>query len=628
MTKYKDMLNGKLVNAAALKIKPDKAGRSSAGDCGRASERFLKSAANLPGNGFLGWQIETGRDNTVMTAAFTGTGVRTMASDYDWIFQKCAEAGSRPAEMLNDLYADGRRVYVLVSGSSRLVSDIKKKAELEDVFVDLDDFDEDDGDYCSGSYFMEMFDILQQEGAVIRMTADKVPADGNGCGRLFISLPQNMNLSLRTAISLAFPDMYVKELPEDGPEDAAAGCISEGFFLDSFARFLTVLRNRAVIPLTPERLTKIPIDDMEFSVRTYNCLKRAGIHTAGQLQELNEEDLREIRNLGEKSILEIQEKLEELEVQVTDAGEGQKALSCGAEAEKESADTGPENAPRSAFDRLNDLVGLENVKEQVRKIAAFARMKKAMRQDGKNGISLALNMEFTGNPGTAKTTVARILAEIFYETGLLADRTVVEAGRADLVARYVGQTAEKVKDVFRKAKGRLLFIDEAYSLSENWKGSYGDEAINTIVQEMENRRDDTVVIFAGYPEEMEEFFSRNPGLRSRVPFSIRFSDYSPEELLQIAVLEAERRGFTLSPQAEGKVLDICKSVSGNSAAGNGRFCRNLVESAVLNYAFRIYGAENPDSRTPQEHILSENDFSLAEGFPEEKKTRPIGFRAN
>ena len=628
MTKYKEMLNGRLVNAAALKIKPDRAARSSAGDCGRASERFLKSAANLPGNGFLGWQIETGRDNTLMTAAFTGTGVRTMASDYNWIFQKCAEAGSRPAEMLNDLYADGRRVYVLVSGSSRLVSDIKKKAELEDVFVDVDYFDEDDGDYCSGSYFKEMFDILQQEGAVIRLTADKVQTDGNGRGRLFISLPQNMNLSLRTAISLAFPDMYVKELPEDGPEDAAAGCISEGFFLDSFARFLTVLRNRAVIPLTPERLTKIPIDDMEFSVRTYNCLKRAGIHTAGQLQELNEEDLREIRNLGEKSILEIREKLEELEAQVVETGEAQKALSCGAEAEKECADAGSEEAPRSAFDRLNGLVGLENVKEQVRKISAFARMKKAMLQDGKNGISLALNMEFTGNPGTAKTTVARILAEIFYETGLLADGTVVEAGRADLVARYVGQTAEKVKAVFRKAKGRLLFIDEAYSLSENWKGSYGDEAINTIVQEMENRRDDTVVIFAGYPEEMEEFFGRNPGLRSRVPFSIRFSDYSPEELLQIAGLEAEKRGFSLSPQAEEKVLDICKGVSGSPAAGNGRFSRNLVESAVLNYAVRIYGADNADSRMPQEHILTENDFSLPEGFSEEKTTRPIGFCVN
>ena len=162
---------------------------------------------------------------------------------------------------------------------------------------------------------------------------------------------------------------------------------------------------------------------------------------------------------------------------------------------------------------------------------------------------MVLNMEFIGNPGTAKTTVARITAGILHEIGLLPTSELVEVGRADLVAKYTGQTADKVKEVFQKAKGKLLFIDEAYALTDCWENSYGDEAISTIVQEMENNREDTVVIFAGYPDKMNEFFSRNPGLRSRVPFTIRFSDYSAEEMAQIVEAEAKKRGFSLMPEA-------------------------------------------------------------------------------
>ena len=197
--------------------------------------------------------------------------------------------------------------------------------------------------------------------------------------------------------------------------------------------------------------------------------------------------------------------------------------------------------------------------------------------------------------------------------------------RADLVAKYEGQTADKVKEVFKKARGKVLFLDEAYSLVENWDGEFGDEAINTIVQEMENHREDTIVIFAGYPDKMEEFFSRNPGLRSRVPFRIRFADYSADELAQIAELEARRRGFAIAPQAKEKVRSFCGEAQKRPNMGNGRFCRNLVESAVLAYAARVYGGR--DEACGGDFSLGEEDFVLPDVLKEAKGKRPVGFRA-
>ena len=143
---------------------------------------------------------------------------------------------------------------------------------------------------------------------------------------------------------------------------------------------------------------------------------------------------------------------------------------------------------------------------------------------------------------------------------------------------------------------------------------------------MENHRDDTVVIFAGYPEQMEEFFSRNPGLRSRVPFSVRFSDYTAAELSQIAGLEAKKRGFSISPEAEEKVLSICTEAAGRSELGNGRFCRNLVESAVLEYAYRVYGDGAKSVLPERDFILRAEDFAAAESLTVRKEKAPAGFR--
>ena len=164
--------------------------------------------------------------------------------------------------------------------------------------------------------------------------------------------------------------------------------------------------------------------------------------------------------------------------------------------------------------------------------------------------------------------------------------------------------------IFEKARGKVLFIDEAYSLVDDRAGLFGDEAINTLIQEMENNRDKTIVIFAGYPDEMESFLSRNPGLSSRIPFIINFSDYSVEEMVKISELEAKNKGFRIGTEAYEKVAAICSEAAHRSDMGNGRFCRNLIESAILGYALRIYG--NEDSIKGKNCILESEDFMLLE----------------
>ena len=644
MSDYMKYGTGRFENIAALSIDSVKIPYIHKDEIKKVSERFLRSAVLIPENEILGWQISASENDPTAGYFFSSSGVRLTKEDYCWVFKGCGTVGKMNSSEIRNLFAEGRKVYVLssVPGSSKDAHETKKKERHSCC--------DKDGDTAadtatSGKDFSELFHMLMTEDAVIHIIAGPSDENAFGHGVFLISLPREMSLRMRAVISLAFPHGTAEELKEASHVKKKVNLIHDKLFLKGMSMFLIALLYRIADgvpekrealnedPLSekPETLDKdtvseesetpdkssdedtlskeagkkagpsfIYIEDLDLSVRSYNCLKRAGIQTVEELQMMSDEDLMHVRNLGRKCLEEIKQKIEEIK----------------------TSNTSEPSITESHIDMLNELIGLEDVKKQIKKFAAYAKMKKDMALSGNDRPGVVMNMEFVGNPGTAKTSVARIVAGIFHEIGLLPHNDPVEVGRADLVAEYEGQTAAKIKRVFQRARGRVLFIDEAYSLTEQPEGSFGDEAINTIVQEMENKREDTVVIFTGYPKEMNDFFAGNPGLRSRVPFRIVFNDYSAEELLQIIRLEAEKRGFSIQAEAESKLMSVCQRAAGNAKAGNGRFCRNIVENAIIGYASRVYDAKN---------VNAENDFKLiasdftTDSMIEERRKNPIGF---
>jgi SpoVK/Ycf46/Vps4 family AAA+-type ATPase len=247
------------------------------------------------------------------------------------------------------------------------------------------------------------------------------------------------------------------------------------------------------------------------------------------------------------------------------------------------------------------------------------------RDRGMQSDDAAMHMIFTGNPGSAKTTVARLFARIMKENGLLSRGDLVEVGRSDLVGRYVGWTAKIVKEKFREARGSVLFIDEAYSLVDDRPGSFGDEAINTIVQEMENNRHDMAVIFAGYPDKMENFLDTNPGLRSRIAFHVPYADYSPDELYEILEFMAREKEMTLAPGVRERVLPIFESAVKADDFGNGRFVRNIFEKTRMNQADMLVTSDTAEVTDEDVRTLLSCDFEqLSAPKP---SIVPIGFVA-
>jgi stage V sporulation protein K len=240
-------------------------------------------------------------------------------------------------------------------------------------------------------------------------------------------------------------------------------------------------------------------------------------------------------------------------------------------------------------EELGALVGMEEMKRMIKEIYAWIYVNKKREEKGMKAGRQALHMMFKGNPGTGKTTVARLIGKLFQKMNVLSKGHLIEAERADLVGEYIGHTAQKTRDLIKKAIGGILFIDEAYSLGRGGEKDFGKEAIDTLVKHMEDRQHEFILILAGYSREMEHFLTLNPGLHSRFPLVVDFPDYSIEQLLEIADRMLEDREYALSRDAERKLrvhLTYLKAI-GPISFSNGRYIRNVIEKSIRAQAMRL-----------------------------------------
>ena len=260
----------------------------------------------------------------------------------------------------------------------------------------------------------------------------------------------------------------------------------------------------------------------------------------------------------------------------------------------EQASSKPEEPETDPLEELDALIGLTTIKKDVRELADFVTIQKMRKDLGMKSVPVSLHLVFTGNPGTGKTTVARILAKIYKKIGVLSKGQLVEVDRSGLVAGYVGQTALKTQERIKEALGGILFIDEAYSLAQK-DDAFGQEAIDTVLKAMEDHRDDFVVIVAGYTGPMEKFINSNPGLKSRFNKYIEFPDYTLDELEAIFNLSCKKYDYHPDEDAQRQIRELLKvrMMTRHDNFANAREARNLFEEIVTNQARRIAAIENP-----------------------------------
>jgi SpoVK/Ycf46/Vps4 family AAA+-type ATPase len=264
------------------------------------------------------------------------------------------------------------------------------------------------------------------------------------------------------------------------------------------------------------------------------------------------------------------------------------------------------------LDELNRLVGLEKVKKDVNSLINLVQIRKLRQDRGIKQPPMSLHLVFSGNPGTGKTTVARLLSEIYHEIGLLSKGHLVETDRSGLVGGYVGQTALKTQEVLQSAMGGILFIDEAYALAQTSENDYGKEAIDTILKAMEDNRDDLIVIVAGYPELMDRFLHSNPGLESRFNKFIYFEDYSASELYEIFWLMCDEANLTIDKAGDEYIKQYFELMYENKSSNfaNGRAVRNFFEEVITAQANRL--ASQSEITDEELNTLIYEDFLVDE----------------
>ena len=323
---------------------------------------------------------------------------------------------------------------------------------------------------------------------------------------------------------------------------------------------------------------------------------------AAELNDTDEED--EVESVND-NISNLNDKVDAIINAINTASKGTDNM------EHATVSTPDDKTLEELLQELDNLVGLEKVKKDVQSLLNFIKVAKVRKEKGLKVPTISYHLVFTGNPGTGKTTIARLVAQLYYKMGILAKGQLVETDRSALVAGYLGQTAIKTQKVIQEALGGVLFIDEAYSLAGEGEDSYGKEAIETLLKGMEDHRDDLVVIVAGYDELMHKFIDSNPGLRSRFNKFFHFPDYVGNDLLKIFERFCANNGYCISDDVSATLLEQFHKMYENRQEyfGNARTVRNIFETAICCQADRI--AALPEMSEEDLVVLTESDIQQA-----------------